>query len=254
MAKSIFITGAASGIGKATALRFAAEGWFVGLFDKNEAGVAEVAAQIGKGKSCYGGLDVTDPDAYKSAADHFAHHTGGKLDALFNCAGIMFMGPFESVSLKQHKLTYDINIFGVVNGIYHCLDMLKRTPGSHIITMCSASAFYGVPDLSTYSSSKFAVKGLTESLSIEFEKHGITVTDLMPLYVNTPMVQTQSIVNGSLKTFGANLTPDLIADIVWKAVHSKKVHWVPTLKLKVLSQVARYFPFMERTVMKLISG
>jgi NAD(P)-dependent dehydrogenase (short-subunit alcohol dehydrogenase family) len=254
MKKSIFITGAASGIGRAAALRFAAEGWYVGLFDKNEAGVAELAKQIGTENCCYGALDVTDPDAYKVAADHFGSHTGGTLNALFNCAGIMFMGPFESLSLKQHKLTYDINIFGVVNGIFHCLDMLKRTKGSHIITMCSASAFYGVPDLSTYSSSKFAVKGLTESLSIEFEKWNITVTDLMPLYVNTPMIQQQQVVNGSLRTFGAGLTPDGIAEIVWQAAHSRKVHWVPTFKLKFLSTVARYFPFMERTVMKMISS
>lgn len=253
MKKSIFVTGAASGIGKATALRFAAEGWYVGVYDKNEAGAAETARQIGEGSCCHGALDVTDGDAYQKAAEHFLHHTQGKLDALFNCAGIMFMGPFESVSLKQHKLTYDINVMGVINGIYVFLDALKNTSGSHIISMCSASAFYGVPDLSSYSSSKFAVKGITESLNIEFEKYGIVVTDLMPLYVNTPMVQTQKVVNGSLKTFGAQLTADGIAEIVWKAAHSSKMHWVPTFRLKFLSAVARFFPMFERPVMKLIS-
>lgn len=250
--KSIFITGAASGIGKETALRFAEEGWFVGLYDLNEEGVKDVSLIVGEDKSCYKSLDVTDPESYREACLHFLSHTDGKMNALFNCAGIMYMGPFESLSLEQHKRTYDVNVFGVINGIYTCLDALKNTADAHIISMCSASAFYGVPDLASYSSSKFAVKGLTEGLNIEFEKHGISVTDLMPLYVNTPMVSTQSYEAASLKTFGANLTPSMIADIVWKAAHGKKVHWVPTFKLKFLTLLARYFPIAERATMKML--
>lgn len=248
--KSIFITGAASGIGKETALLFARNGWFVGLYDLNEDGVKQLSNEIGLDKSCFGQLDVTDAEMYAKAVEYFVTRTDGKMDAIFNCAGIMYMGPFHKLSLAQHKRTYDINVMGVINGIYVSLDALKKAGKSTVVSMSSASAFYGVPDLASYSSSKFAVRGLTEALNIEFEQYGIQVTDLMPLYVNTPMVSSQSYQAASLKTFGSNLTPQMIAGIVWKAVNGNKVHWVPTFKLKFLTMLSRFFPFAERATMK----
>lgn len=251
--KSIFITGAASGIGRETALLFAKNGWFTGLFDVNEDGLKALAGEIGKGNCCWKKLDVTDEASYKAAVDFFGGHTGGKMNALFNNAGIMRMGSVEDVPLSDQILTLRINVEGVVIGIYCALPLLKGTKDSVILSMSSASALYGVPDLSVYSASKFAVRGLTEALNIELERHGIRVTDIMPLYVNTGMVSSQKNKAGSLEIFGAKLTPHLIAEYAWRAVHGKKVHWVPTLKLKSLRALSRLFPFVEKPVMKLIS-
>lgn len=251
--KAIFITGAASGIGRETALLFAERGFAVGLFDLNEQGLAEVAARIGAaGRVHTGLLDVRDYAAYQQAVAGFGAFSGGRLDVLFNCAGIMRMAPFADTPIEDHRLTIEINVLGVLNGIHASLGLLKATPGAHVVTMGSASGIYGVPDLATYSASKFFIRGLTEALNLELEKHGVTVTDLMPLYVNTPMVQTQTYQAGSLKTFGARLTPRQIAELVWKAAHGRKVHWVPGLLLKTLNYVGGALPFASRPTMKLV--
>ena len=187
--QAIFITGAASGIGRETAKLFASQGWRVGAADLDEMGLASLAGELGPDRCQTGRLDVRDAAAYKARLDAFAAWTGNRLDVLFNCAGIMTMSPFEETPLAIHVRTVEVNVLGVLNGIHTAFPLLKATPGAHIVTMCSASALYGVPDLATYSASKFFIRGLTEGLSIEFEKHGITVTDLMPLYVDTPMVR-----------------------------------------------------------------
>ena len=250
--KAIFITGAASGIGRETALLFASQDWKVGAVDVDEAGLQKLAGELGPDRCQTARLDVRDYAAYQERLAAFAAWTGGRLDALFNCAGIMRMAPFDQVPIQEHVRTVEVNVIGVMHGIHAAFDLLKATPGSHIVTMGSASGVYGVPDLATYSASKFFVRGLTEGLNIEFEKHGITVTDLMPLYVDTPMVRTQTYKAGSLHTFGAKLTPQQIAGIVWKAVHGRKVHWKPGVVLNVLGYLGSALPFLNKPTMKMI--
>lgn len=249
--QAIFITGAASGIGRETALLFAQRGWRVGAADVDEAGLQSLAKEIG-GDVSTARLDVRDAAAYKGAIKAFGEWTGGRMDALFNCAGIMRMGPFGDVPLAEHVKTVEINVIGVLNGIHVSLDLLKATRGSHVVTMGSASGIYGVPDLATYSASKFFVRGLTEALNIELERFGIVVTDLMPLYVDTPMVRTQTYRAGSLETFGAKLTPKEIAQLVWSAVHGEKVHWMPGMLLKTLTYLGNALPFVSRPTMKMV--
>ena len=255
--KAIFITGAASGIGRETARLFAQRGWKTGLFDIDDAGLSRLAAEIdeiGRERAMTGRLDVRDAAAYGAQVAAFGRWTGGRMDALFNCAGIMKMGPFGEVPLAEHVRTVEVNVIGVLHGIHLALDLLKATPGAHVISMGSASGIYGVPDLATYSASKFFVRGLTEGLNLELEKHGITVTDLMPLYVDTPMVQTQTYRAGSLHAFGARLKPEQIAELVWKAAHGRRVHWVPGALLKTLRFLGGALPFVNRPTMKLVDS
>lgn len=250
--QAIFITGAASGIGRETALLFARRGWRIGAFDLDEAGLTRLREEIGEDLCLTGRLDVRDAAAYREQVAAFGEWTGGRMDVLFNCAGIMRMGPFDQVPLEEHVRTVEVNVIGVLNGIHLSFGLLKATPGAHVVSMCSASGIYGVPDLVSYSASKFFVRGLTEGLNIELERHGIVVSDLMPLYVDTPMVRTQSYRAGSLETFGARLTPRQIAEIVWKASHRKKVHWKPTALLKVLDYLGGALPWVSRPTMKMV--
>ncbi len=253
-AKTILITGAASGIGRETARLFVSRGWRVALIDINEEGLNALAAELGVECCFTRKLDVRDGADYQQAVAELGAWSGGRLDALFNCAGIMRMGPFAQTPLEEHRLTVEINVIGVVNGIYASLDLLRKTPGAHIVSMGSASGIYGVPDLATYSASKFFIRGFTEALNIELAKDDITVTDLMPLYVDTPMVRTQTYRAGSLETFGSKRTPQQIAGLVWNAVHSRKVHWVPGALLKALNYVGGAFPFVSKPTMKLIDS
>jgi NAD(P)-dependent dehydrogenase (short-subunit alcohol dehydrogenase family) len=250
--QAIFITGAASGIGRETALLFARRGWRIGAFDLDEAGLTRLREEIGDDLCLTGRLDVRDAAAYRGQVAAFGEWTGGRMDVLFNCAGIMRMGPFAEVPLEEHVRTVEVNVIGVLHGIHISFELLRATPGAHVVSMCSASGIYGVPDLATYSASKFFVRGLTEGLSIELERHGIVVADLMPLYVDTPMVRTQTYRAGSLETFGARLTPRQIAEIVWKASHRKRVHWKPTALLKVLDYLGGALPWISRPTMKLV--
>jgi NADP-dependent 3-hydroxy acid dehydrogenase YdfG len=225
---SIFITGAAAGIGRATAERFAREGWFVGLFDVDLAGVQALAAQLPAGQSCATRLDVTDPAAWDAALKAFFETSGNRLDILFNNAGILASGDLEQISLAmQHKIV-DVNIKGVMNGCHAALPYLKQTPSARVINMASASAMYGQPGLATYSATKFAVRALTEALDIEWEKHGIRVSDIWPLFVQTAMIKDVGD-SPSLKSMGVNLTPQNVADTVWKVAHHRglfrRVHW-----------------------------
>ncbi|MFO7560661.1 MAG: SDR family oxidoreductase [Desulfobacterales bacterium] len=234
MKKSIFITGAASGIGKATAELFSEKGWYVGLFDVNEEDLSKLYSTIGSQNGCMKKVDVTDPEEIEEAVDFFVENTGGKMDVLFNCAGILRMGYHDKIPLDDQKKIVDINFQGILNCIDTCFDVLKQTAGSRIINMSSGSAVYGTPELAVYSATKFAVRGLTEALNIEFEDYDIWVCDVMAPYVNTPMIQSAPQKASSVSLLGVNLSPRQVAEVVWKAANGRKIHWVVSRKLKLL--------------------
>jgi NAD(P)-dependent dehydrogenase (short-subunit alcohol dehydrogenase family) len=252
--KSIFVTGAASGIGRATALLFAERGWFVGLFDVNEKELRVVAEAIGESSCRYQALDVTDPINYEQAIRYFGEHTGRTMDVLFSCAGITSHGPFQTVALDHLLKIININVNGTIIGIHLSMELLRNTPGARIINMSSAAAFYGTPDLAVYSASKFAIRGLTEALNIECQRYGISVSDIMPLYVDTPMVANQAYRPGSMRLFGTRLTAAQVAKVVWKTAHGTRVHWSPTFTGTMIDTISRLFPPLQRAALRFISA
>jgi len=156
--KSIFITGAASGIGRATALLFARSGWFVGGYDRNTGGLKSLSDEIGEANIVTGPLDVTDKKAFEKALADFAVQTEGRLDILFNNAGIGRGGPFDQQPFEEILEVVQVNLVGVLNGIHSALPLLKATPGSLCFTTSSSSATYGMPNIAVYSATKHAVK------------------------------------------------------------------------------------------------
>src|SRR5580698_3867524 len=119
--KAIFITGAASGIGRATALLFAEKGWFVGAYDRNAEGLKALEQEIGAVNIVTGVLDVTDKPAFEVALTAFSAQTGGKLDLLYNNAGIGRGGPFDQQPFEEILETVRVNLIGVLNGIHSAL-------------------------------------------------------------------------------------------------------------------------------------
>jgi len=176
----IFITGAASGIGLETARLFARKGWYVGIFDVNEAGLQSLQDEIGDDNCVSASMDVSHVDSVQRAVGAFVANTGGKMDVLFNNAGIIKFGRFETVSISDHHRIVDVNLKGMLNCTHCALHYLRYTPGARIINMASTSAIYGVPDLSVYSATKHAVCAMTEAWDIELEKYGITVSGNRP--------------------------------------------------------------------------
>ena len=248
--KCILVTGAASGIGRQTALFFARKDWFVGAVDLNEEGLASLQAEIGK-DNCYVALmDVADVDSVRKAVKALADRTGGRIDVLFNNAGIVRMGPNSEISIEdQHKIV-DINFKGILSCIHCCLDYLKKTPDSRIINMCSASAIYGIPEMAVYSATKHAVKALTEALNIELKEHGITVSDILVPYVRTPLIMDAEVKAFSVARMGVNVEPAQVAETVWKAAHGSRLHWYMTGSMKLLLFLCWALPFAKRSIIR----
>lgn len=255
MNQSIFITGAAQGIGRATAERFAREGWFVGLYDVNGAAVRELAEQLGAGRAHAAAFDVTDPAAWNRALAAFWDAAGGRLDVLLNNAGIARSGPFQDIPLETHHAIVDVNLKGVINGCHRGFEYLRRTPGSRLINLASASAIYGAADLASYSATKFAVRGLTEALDLEWRELGIRVCDIWPLFVQTPMVEGLNL--GSLKSLGVRLTSEDVASAIWKAATQRRhrVHQLVGAQTHAMYHATRWLPAaLNRAVTAKLSG
>lgn len=255
---AIFISGAAAGIGRATAQRFAARGWFVGIYDIDEGAAQALAQQLGPGQARAGRLDVADAASFENALADFCAASGARLDVLFNNAGIAAVDDFESIPLARHHRVIEVNVRGVVNGFYAALPYLKKTPGARVISMCSASAIYGTPSFAVYSATKFAVRGLTEALDIEWRRHGIRVMDVQPLFVDTPMVRSFETQPQTLSRMGLRLRADDIADTVWQAATRAgwltHVHWYPGVQSALMHFACKLSPgFLNRLVVKWLS-
>ena len=254
--KNIFITGAASGIGRAVAERFHAEGWTVAVTDVNETQIANLCRKLGKDRVWSRALDVTDAAACREALDAFAARHEGYLQVLFNCAGVLHTGPFEKLSPGQHRRIVDINITGVINMCHGAFRHLRQTPGAVLVNMSSASALYGTPDFASYSASKFAVRGLTEALNLEWKPHDITVVDIMPPFVRTPMLEGNEA-PAVVSRLGVKLTPEDVAQAVWEECQDDgdRVHRPVSLSFRVLMGVNKVLPGrITREMMRLISG
>jgi NAD(P)-dependent dehydrogenase (short-subunit alcohol dehydrogenase family) len=233
MSKSVFITGGATGIGRATALLLAQRGYFIGAYDIDEKGLkvfeADLAAVGGKGVT--GHLDVTDFQEMSQRLAEFTGAAGGHLDVLINNAGLLNAGKFEEIPIEVHHKEIEVNVKGVVNGLYAGYPFLKKTPGSVVVNLASASAIYGQAELANYSATKFYVRAMTEALNLEWGPQGIRVVDMWPLYVNTAM--TKNISTGTTTSLGIRLTAQDIAHDIAAAIE-------PTLPRRVLRQV--HFP------------
>jgi NAD(P)-dependent dehydrogenase (short-subunit alcohol dehydrogenase family) len=252
--KAIFITGAASGIGRAAALLFAEKGWFVGLFDLNESALDLLAGEIGPEKCCRGRLDVTNPEEFKRGVQLFTENSGGVMDILFNCAGVLLCGKFGELPLEKLLRIVRTNVDGTIIGTHVSLPTLRKTPNARVINMSSASSFYGVPEMAVYSASKAAIRSLTEALNLELEECGIAVSDIAPSFVNTPMVASQRYEAGSVKSLGVHLTPERVAEFVWRATVGKNVHWVPEWRIRLTHPMTRWSPGLQRAAMNWIAG
>lgn len=253
--KSIFITGAAAGIGRSTAELFSERGWYVGLADRDESAIAELATKLGTHRASAHPVDVSDYASVSNAINQFVSARGGKLHVLHNNAGVLRVGPFESISPEEHRRIIDINVTGVINVLHAAFPHLKNTPGAHAINMSSGSALYGLPDFASYSASKHAVSALTEALDIEWAAHGIRVTDILPPFVKTAMVNDNRSATRLISRIGANVGPDDIAEEVWAQVGNPRLHRAISLKLRAAAPWVRALPSqIPRELLRRLSG
>lgn len=262
MTKSVFITGGATGIGRATGLLLAQRGYFVGAYDIDEERLAVLERDIAAvgGRGVVGHLDVTDADEMARRLAEFHETAGGRLDVLINNAGLLNAGRFEEIPLEVHHREIEVNVKGVVNGLHAAFPYLKTTPGAVVVNLSSASAIYGQAELANYSATKFFVRAITEALNLEWGGHDIRVIDMWPLYVNTAM--TSGISTGTTTSLGIRLTAQDIAEGIVAAVDPtlprkvlRQVHFPVGTQAKALAAGARFSPaWLTRLVNKRLAG
>jgi NAD(P)-dependent dehydrogenase (short-subunit alcohol dehydrogenase family) len=240
--KTIFISGAARGIGLATAKFFADKNWFVGLMDINGDELNNALNFIGNENGIAIIGDVSDFESYQKAIQTFVKRTDGQLNVLLNNAGITYLGKFEDATPERNKKVVEVNLLGPINGVKAALLYLKNTSGSKIINMASASAIFGNPEITVYAGTKAGVKNLTEGWSLAFEKYGIGVSSIMPIYVNTNMVTDYCDKAQTYSKKDVKLEPDQIAKTIFKAVHSNKLHWIVGADAKTYAFLSRLLP------------
>lgn len=262
--KSIFITGAGSGMGREGANLFHHNGWRVGAVDRTEDTLTTLAEELGGDRLWTRIVDVTDKAALHGAlADFCAGNPGGGLDMMWNNAGIGASGWFEDVPYDEAMQVVDVNFKAVLTGAYGALPYLKKAPGSLMFSTSSSSGTYGMPRLAVYSATKHAIKGLTEALSLEWRRHGVRVADVLPGLIDTPIltntlehsddgVSTRSadeIRSRAPKRGPFRLMPaSSVAETAWAAYHHpSRLHWYVPGNVRSIDRLKGISPELVRS-------
>ena len=185
------VTGAGSGIGRATALLLAQLGARVIITDRNSQSLQETQQQIQAqgGQAFCETVDVADWSAMQALAARI-HQQYGVLDILVNNAGVATSGEFLKTPIEDWQWIMSINLMGVVHGCKAFGGVMAERKRGHIVNVASAAGYYAAPDMSAYSASKYAVMGLSESLRIELAEFNVGVSAICPGVINTNIVAT----------------------------------------------------------------
>ncbi|MDY6945168.1 MAG: SDR family NAD(P)-dependent oxidoreductase [Pseudomonadota bacterium] len=187
----MFITGAGSGLGLELAKALAADGWTLGLFDRNLERLTSVEAEFteaGVTVDAYPG-DVTQADELTVAVNSFAATHDG-LDVMINNAGVAGGGSMMEVSLEDWRWIIDINVMGVVHGSRAAIPHLQRNGSGLLINVASAAAFASAPGMVSYNATKAAVLSISETLVNELRPVGIQVSVVMPTFFRSSLLET----------------------------------------------------------------
>ncbi len=260
------ITGAASGIGRALAVRFAGEKIAgIAISDVNEAGLAETAAMVEKlgVPVSFHLTDVSDLKQVQQLADDVvARH--GRATHLVNNAGVGLIGTFEQLSIEDFEWLMGINFWGVIYGCKVFLPILKQQTAAHIVNVSSVFGLIAPEEQSAYCSSKFAVRGFTESLRHELAGTNISVSCVHPGGILTNIVRNSRVGQNApdewkqqgTKLFDkiAKTSPETAAEVILRGIKSNHPRILIGKDAVVISILSRLFPRRYLGIMERISG
>ena len=208
MSKSVWITGASSGIGKALAIKFAREGWKVAISARRE----ELLKNIAQDNNIFDySLDVTDEkkvgEVFKKILEGFKN-----IDLCIFSAGTYEPKLEKEISQEQIRKTMEVNFFGVVNCIKAVEEYFKNMKNGHISIVSSIAGYRGLPNSSGYGPSKAALSNLAESLYFDFKKHNVKVSLISPGFIKTPMTDKNKFRMPFIKS------PEFAADKIYNGL------------------------------------
>jgi NAD(P)-dependent dehydrogenase (short-subunit alcohol dehydrogenase family) len=261
--RRVVITGAASGIGLATAQAAAGEGAALYLTDRNAAGLAEAARQLGTSVRLAKAADVTDPAAVADLAAA-VHADGGPVDVVMNVAGIATWGTVDRLDLSHWRRTIDVNLMGPI----HIIDafvgpMITAGRGGHLVNVSSAAGLLGLPWHAPYSAGKFGLRGVSEVLRFDLRPHGIGVSLVCPGGVHTPLTNTVEI--AGFDTSSAQfarvrgrferraVSPETAARAILRGVHRNRYLVYTSRDIQLLYLMQRVFPPGYNAVMRVMN-
>ena len=260
------VTGAGSGIGRALAIRFAQEGIAgIAIADFNEAGLKETFEMVEKtgAKVSKHLIDVSKLEQVKQLADEIlAAH--GRATHLINNAGVGVIGTFEQLSLEDFEWLMSINFWGVIYGCKVFLPILKEQDSAHIVNISSVFGMVAPPEQTAYCSSKFAVRGFTESLRHELEETNISVSSVHPGGIKTNIARNSRIGKDTpadykdqgVKFFDkvAQTSPEKAAEVIVKGIKAKNPRILIGADAQAINFVSRLFPKKYLKVIEKIAG
>jgi NAD(P)-dependent dehydrogenase (short-subunit alcohol dehydrogenase family) len=261
--RSCLITGAASGIGRATALAVAQRGATVFLTDIDAAGLDRTTSLVGESGGSVGlahPADVSEYDAVRALADRL-HAAHGSLDVVMNVAGISTWGPVEELSHEDWRRQIDVNLMGPIHVIECFLPpMIEAGRGGHLVNVSSSAGLFGLPWHAAYSAAKFGLRGVSEVLRFDLRRHGIGVTLVCPGAVDTGLVETVRIVGVDRSAPEVRkmterfreraVTPDRVAELIVEAVERNRYLVLTSRDIRVGHWFQRKFELPYRAAMR----
>jgi short-subunit dehydrogenase len=245
--RNAFITGAASGIGRAIATTLAARGCHLYLVDVNEAGLRNLEQELAATRvrvwtrQC----DLSDSDAIPAVVDAAMSASGG-IDLLINNAGVVYYGPTENMSQNQWDWVMSINLLAPIQITQRMLPALLQRPDSHVVNMCSISGLVAGGRLSAYHTSKFGLIGFTEALRAEYGRRGLGVTAICPGPVRTRLYEDGLSGHTSRKIPSPPAwlcaTPERVASVTLKSILRDRRQVLITPLAHLLFQLKRFVP------------
>lgn len=261
--KRTLVTGAASGIGRAVALKLAREGAVLYLTDVNADGLADTVATAraaGAEVAGYRCMDITDFDAVSDFAAE-VHRRHPAMDVVMNIAGISAWGTVNRLSHGHWRSMVDVNLMGPIHVIENFVPpMVSAGGGGRLVNVSSAAGLVPLPWHAAYSASKYGLRGLSEVLRFDLARHRVGVSLVVPGAVNTPLVQTVQIagvdrdhprVQRWVRRFaGHAVSPEKVADKILAGVARNRFLIYTSPDIWALYAFKRYAPWPFSLVMK----
>jgi NAD(P)-dependent dehydrogenase (short-subunit alcohol dehydrogenase family) len=261
------ITGAAGGIGRATAIAAATRGADVHLTDIQAEALDGVAEEIRRGGGTVASAkaaDLTDHDAVVAMADEI-HAAHGSMDVVMNVAGIAVWGTIQDLDHDQWRKTIEVNLLGAIS-VLECFvpPMIEAERGGHIVNVSSAAGLFGLAWHAPYSATKFGLRGVSEVLRFDLRRHGIGVSLVCPGGVRTPLVGTVEIagVDRDDPAFAPEIarferhavSPEHAGEKILVGVEKGRYLVFTSNDIRVVHWLQRYFPPAYVLAMRLVSA